>query len=153
MQDQSPRSGGQSLYGARRSVLAGVLACSLCWPMATALAQSAPIDAAATPVGGDVKAKTEARAHFDRGVQLGHAGEYRQAAAEFQRAYQLAPHYAVLYNLAQVQIGLAQPVEAVDTLQRYLTEGGSNVPADRRAEVQATIKQEQIGRASCRERV
>jgi PEGA domain-containing protein/tetratricopeptide repeat protein len=111
--------------------------------MATALAQSASIDAAATPAGGDAKAKTEARTHFDRGVQLGHAGDYRQAAAEFRRAYQLAPHYAVLYNLAQVQIALAQPVDAVDTLQRYLTEGGSNVPADRRAEVLATIKQEQ----------
>ncbi|MFL5305077.1 MAG: tetratricopeptide repeat protein [Polyangia bacterium] len=97
------------------------------------------------PSGGDATAKTEARAHFDRGVQLGHAGDYRQAAAEFQRAYQISPHYAVLYNLAQAQIALGQTAEAIDSLQRYLAEGGANVPADRRTEVQGTIKQLSAG--------
>ncbi|HVT08841.1 MAG TPA: PEGA domain-containing protein [Polyangia bacterium] len=109
-----------------------------------ALAAAGPsADGAATPADDGAGAKAEARAHFERGVQLGRDGDYRQAAAEFQRAYELSPHYAVLYNLAQAQVALGLPVEAIDTFQRYLLEGGANVPADRRAEVQATVKQQQ----------
>jgi len=114
----------------------------LLWP-ANVRADAPPAGEAAKPVDDHAGAKAEARARFERGVQLGHDGDYRQAAAEFQRAYELSPHYAVLYNLAQAQVALGQPVEAIDTFQRYLLEGGANVPADRRAEVQATIKQQQ----------
>ncbi|HVY36910.1 MAG TPA: PEGA domain-containing protein [Polyangia bacterium] len=112
------------------------------WP-ANARAEARSADASARPADEHAGAKAEARAHFERGVQLGRDGDYRQAAAAFQRAYELSPHYAVLYNLAEAQVALGQPVEAIDTFQRYLLEGGANVPADRRAEVQASIKQQQ----------
>ncbi|HEY8923146.1 MAG TPA: tetratricopeptide repeat protein, partial [Polyangia bacterium] len=88
------------------------------------------------------RAKAEALEHFEQGVRLGESGSYREAAAEFERAYRLSPHYAVLYNLGQAYMALGQPVEAVEALQRYLTEGASQVPAARRSEVQAAIKQQ-----------
>lgn len=119
------------------------IGCWLSWP-ANARADAGPsVAAPGNPADDHAGAKAEARAHFERGVQLGHDGDYRQAAAAFQRAYELSPHYAVLYNLAQAQVALGQPVEAIDTFQRYLLEGGANVPAERRAEVQAAIKQQQ----------
>jgi len=88
------------------------------------------------------RAKAEALVHFEKGVRLGESGSYREAAAEFERAYRLSPHYAVLYNLGQAYMALGQPVEAVEALQRYLTEGASQVPAPRRSEVQAVLKQQ-----------
>jgi hypothetical protein len=88
------------------------------------------------------RAKAEALVHFEKGVRLGESGSYREAAAEFERAYRLSPHYAVLYNLGQAYMALGQPVEAVEALQRYLTEGASQVPAARRSEVQAALKQQ-----------
>lgn len=86
--------------------------------------------------GGDV---TEARERFGRGVELYRAGEYEAALAEFQRAYELAPHYSVLYNIGQVQHHLDRNPEAVANLERYLAQGGSQIPASRRAEVDATL--------------
>ena len=87
-------------------------------------------------------AKAEALVHFEKGVRLGEAGAYREAAAEFERAYRLSPHYAVLYNLGQAYMALSQPVEAVEALQRYLTEGASQILTARRSEVQAALKQQ-----------
>jgi hypothetical protein len=135
---------GMRRHSRSSSALILAIGCSLHWPLGRALAEVNPAaDASAKAAEGTASGKAEARAHFERGVQLGHAGDYQEAAAEFQRAYQISPHYAVLYNLAQAQIALGQPVEAIDTLRRYLLEGGANVPADRRAEVQDTIKQQE----------
>ena len=88
------------------------------------------------------RAKAEALVHFEKGVRLGESGSYREAAAEFERAYRLSPHYAVLYNLGQAYMALGQPVEAAEAVQRYLTEGATQVPAARRSEVQAALKQQ-----------
>ena len=45
--------------------------------------------------------KGSARAHFERGIQLADSGALDLAVREFKRAYQLEPHYAVLFNLGQ----------------------------------------------------
>jgi hypothetical protein len=84
-------------------------------------------------------AKAEARAHFDRGFALANRGVYAEAVTEFNRAYELSPHFAVLYNLGQAYSGLGHPVYATQALERYLNEGASNVPAQRRSEVKADI--------------
>jgi hypothetical protein len=80
--------------------------------------------------------KEEARRHFDRAVELVDDGQLEGALVEFQRSYDLTQHFAVLYNIGQVLVSLARPVEAYDAYQRYLAAGGSLVPSARRTEVE-----------------
>ena len=88
-------------------------------------------------------AKVEARLHFDRGLALTKQGGYAEAVTEFNRAYELSPHFAVLYNLGQAYSLLGQPVYAVQALGRYLSEGGKEVPAQRRKQVEADMAREE----------
>lgn len=94
---------------------------------------SAPLTAAAqTPTKA---ALDEASSRFKKGVDLYKEGDYRAALIEFRRAYELAPNYSVLYNMGQVQFQLQDYVGALSSLERYLSEGGSQVTAQRKAEV------------------
>ena len=95
---------------------------------------------AATP-GADAL-KEEASRHFRLGVQLAGEGNYVAAAVEFKRAYDIAPQFAVLYNLGQAYVGADRPVEAVDALERYLQEGGAKIAAPRRREVDDSIREQ-----------
>lgn len=81
-------------------------------------------------------ARAEARAHFARGVELYDEGHHAAALAEFQRAYDVSPAPAVLYNIAQVHAALGHAVEAIDAFERYLVEGGESISPSRRAEVE-----------------
>jgi hypothetical protein len=83
--------------------------------------------------------KEEARKHYDRAVELVDDGQLEGAIVEFQRSYDLTRHFAVLYNIGQVFVSLARPVEAVDAYERYLADGGKRVPPARRAEVEKEI--------------
>jgi hypothetical protein len=85
------------------------------------------------------RAIEEARARFQKGVQLFREASFESALAEFRRAYQLAPSYRLLYNIAQVQYELHDHVEALKAFRQYLAEGGSEIAADRRAQVEADI--------------
>jgi len=84
-------------------------------------------------------ARAEAKKHYDRAMELNEDGQVAEAVIELKRAYELAPHHAVLYNLGQAYITLAKPVEAVAALQRYLHEGGKAIKPDRRTEVEREI--------------
>jgi hypothetical protein len=84
-------------------------------------------------------AKQDARSHFDRALSLVDDGQFSEALIEFNRCYELAPHFAVQYNIAQAHIALAHPVQAVEALDRYLKEGGKAIPASRRNSVQNEI--------------
>ena len=77
----------------------------------------------------------KAAIRFQRAVDLYREGSYEGALAEFQKAYQISPAYRVLYNIAQAQNALHDFVGAYKTLIQYLTEGGSEIPVDRRAQV------------------
>jgi tetratricopeptide (TPR) repeat protein len=82
-----------------------------------------------------------ARSHFQRGVALYRSGAYDAALAEFTRAYESAPNYRVLYNLAQTQAERHDYVEALALFQRYLDEGGSQLSPSRSDEVRAEISE------------
>jgi len=85
-----------------------------------------------------------ARKHFDRGLSLAHAGRYSEAIVEFEQAYQLSPHFAVLFNVGQAYAASGQPSQASRAMRRYLVEGGAQIPADRRKQVEQEIaRQEQ----------
>jgi hypothetical protein len=81
----------------------------------------------------------EASQHFERGLSLAKQKAYPDAIAEFNRAYQISPHASVMYNLGQAYIAIDQPVYAVESLRRYLAEGGAEVPSARRQQVEDAI--------------
>jgi len=111
------------------------------WAIQLLLVCAATTAAAAGPEAG-----SEAATHFNRGVQLYREGNLDAALAEFTRANELAPNYRLLYNMAQVQAERHDYVRALQLLQAYLQQGGAEIPAARRNDVE----QEQ---ARLRERV
>lgn len=111
------------------------------WAIQLLIMCSAVNAAAAGP-----EAASEAATHFNRAVQLYREGNLDAALAEFTRANELAPNYRLLYNMAQVQAERHDYVRALELMQAYLQQGGAEIPAARRAEVE----QEQ---ARLRERV
>lgn len=85
-------------------------------------------------------ATTEARERFQRGVTLYREGSFDAALAEFKRAYEIAPNYRILYNLAQVQVERHDSVAALNLFGQYLQQGGSEIEADRRAQVERDMQ-------------
>jgi len=107
----------------RHGVLLGILLCST-------LARAQAASTGNSP---------QARAHFDEGLARAGRGELQAALQEFEAAYQLQPHYSVLYNIAQAEAALGRSAEAVETFDRYLREGADRLSAERRDEVQDLI--------------
>jgi hypothetical protein len=77
----------------------------------------------------------KAAARFQQAVELYREGSYEGALAEFRKAYQISPTYRVLYNIAQTQYALHDFVGAYKSLLQYVSDGGNDIPADRRAQV------------------
>jgi hypothetical protein len=83
----------------------------------------------------DTEAQKEANVHFQRAVGLYAEADYRAALVEFKRAYEIAPHVTVLYNLGQTYYQLQNYAEALSTFERFLAEGGTA----HRAEVENAV--------------
>ncbi len=79
--------------------------------------------------------QNEARERYSRGMRLVGEGNYQAALIEMQRAYTLNPSYKILYNLGQIYLHLNDYAAAQTNFQRYLAEGGTDVPAGRMTEV------------------
>jgi hypothetical protein len=82
---------------------------------------------------------TEAKHHFQEGIQSAQNGDLPRALKEFEAAYAVQPHFTVLYNIGQAHSALGHAVEAVAAFERYLAQGGEQVQAPRREEVRALI--------------
>lgn len=67
--------------------------------------------------------QAEADRHFTSGVTLYKESKFSEALAEFQRAYEIAPHPLVLYNIAGCHRELSSYGEAVRFYRRFLDEG------------------------------
>lgn len=78
----------------------------------------------------------EAVAHFNKGVQLYDDENYEGALVEFETAYQASHNYKLLYNIGICQTLLKDFPAAVRTFTRYLEEGGTDIAAPRKAEIQ-----------------
>jgi hypothetical protein len=102
----------------------------------SASAQQPSSPAKAAP---DQKAQDEAKDRFRVGLKLYDDGAYDAARVQFERAYELAPSYKLLYNIGLVYNQLHDFVGALKALQNYLKEGGAEVPADKRAESEKLI--------------
>lgn len=79
--------------------------------------------------------QTEARERYARGLELVAQSNYEAALIEMHRAYTLNPSYKILYNLGQIYLHLNDYAAAQTNFERYLNEGGSDVPAGRLTEV------------------
>lgn len=89
----------------------------------------------ATPVD------SEAQERFDRGVELYQAGDIQAAHIEFNRAYQMAPNYRLLFNIGQTAADLKDYVTARKSLREYLEQGGDEISPERKTEVEAELDQ------------
>jgi hypothetical protein len=108
-------------------------------PAAPAAAATPATPAAPTSPGAATDPVERARLHYERGLQLFNEENYDAALFEFERAYELAPSYKILYNMGRIQRQQNNYAAAMRSYARYLREGGANVPADRRAEVEQEI--------------
>jgi hypothetical protein len=94
------------------------------------------------PTKPDEPAKPEqaqADRYFKSGVQLFKEAKYSEALAEFTRAYEIAPHPLVLYNIAGCHRELSHYGEAVSFYERFLAEGKGQVPAARLTAAQTEL--------------
>jgi tetratricopeptide (TPR) repeat protein len=85
-------------------------------------------------------AKAEASSHFRRAVDLFQDGLYRPALVELQRAYEIAPNYRVLFNIGQTHMALGEFVEAIQAYEEFLKQGGSEIDAARRSDLQGQLE-------------
>jgi hypothetical protein len=115
---------------------------------ASVLAASPALAQGATPAAGAQPAPSKdasadpverARVHYERGLQLFNEENYDAALFEFDRAYELAPSYKILYNMGRIQRQQHNYAAAIRSYSRYLREGGAGVPADRKTEVEREI--------------
>jgi tetratricopeptide (TPR) repeat protein len=82
----------------------------------------------------------EARERFQRGVVLYREGSFDAALAEFRRAYEIAPNYRILFNLAQVQVERHDWVAALRAYAEYLQQGGAEIDVERNAQVERDMQ-------------
>ena len=82
----------------------------------------------------------EARSHYQKGLELYEESAFDAALIEFQRAYDTAPTYKILYNIGLVYRQLNDYAGSLRSFQKYLDEGGKKVDAKRRAEVEREIE-------------
>jgi iron complex outermembrane receptor protein len=72
----------------------------------------------ARPVLAD--ARTEARAHFKKGMEAISAGKYDDGIPELEKAYEILPHPNVLYNIARAHAEAGNLEKALDAFKKYL---------------------------------
>jgi len=82
--------------------------------------------------GAQAGPKEEARERYDRAMELVKEQDYQSALIEFQRAYELEPNFQVLFNIGQAHVALGRPIEAIDALTRFLSDGGAAVSSEQR---------------------
>jgi iron complex outermembrane receptor protein len=89
--------------------------------------------------------RTEARAHFKKGMASIADGRYESGVEELKKAYDILPHPTVLYNIARAYVDMGDLENAVAYYQKYL----EGAPPDREqvaevvAGLQARIRRQQ----------
>ena len=85
------------------------------------------------------EARARASAHFRRGVELFQEEAFRAALVEFQRAYEIAPDFRLLYNIGQTKLELQDYLGAAQSYERYLSEAYLDISPERRTEVEGAL--------------
>jgi tetratricopeptide (TPR) repeat protein len=79
---------------------------------------------------------------FQQGADSIRAGDLKSALAYFESAYAKSPHFAALYNIGMAHVGLGDASATVLAFERYLAEGQTAVPAERRTLVEAELRRQ-----------
>jgi hypothetical protein len=102
--------------------------------------QPAAGDASKSPKHAPTAESLEkARAHYERGLQLFNEENYDIALFEFARAYEYAPSYKILYNMARIHRQQNRYAEALNNYKAYLREGAAEIAGERKVEVEKEI--------------
>jgi hypothetical protein len=91
----------------------------------------------------DVPISDAARQHFQAGVNLlqdPDGARYAEAYREFQTAYADSPSWKILSNLGIAALKLERDGEAADAFAKYLSQGGTAIDADERAQVERDLQ-------------
>lgn len=83
--------------------------------------------------------KMQAQALFDQGQKLAES-DPKGALAAFRLAYEIRPDYRVQYNIARLCVRLKDNACAKAAFEQYLKEGGDQISAKRKKEVEAELK-------------
>jgi len=83
--------------------------------------------------------QTAMELHKD-GVRLFKADRYEQASQKFQQAYKLRPTWKLFYNIGQCEAAAKRYGLALESFEKYLVEGGDDVPTERRDYVSSEIR-------------
>lgn len=109
-------------------------------PAAQKSTTSSPVAGTSASNAGDASDKVQqAFGHFSRGVELYDEKDFRSAYYEFRRAYDIAPHFRVLYNIALCEAQMRDYARAVRSFELYLQQGASAVPVERQTLVRDEI--------------
>jgi len=122
----------------RRLAIVLLLALAAPAPLAAAPRKPAPQKSAPRPAPKTPEQR-EADRHFKSGVALFKETKYAEALAEFERAYEIAPHPLVLYNIAGCHRLMSHYAEAVAHYKRFLADGKGVVAAERLASAQSEL--------------
>ncbi len=83
--------------------------------------------------------KVEAQERFEKGVLLFKNADFEGALVEFLSAYGAKPHFAVRYNISICLYKLHRYAEAQEEMEAYLEEGGDDIPAEKRLEIEKNL--------------
>jgi tetratricopeptide (TPR) repeat protein len=89
----------------------------------------------------EVENKKRAKEHYKQGLAYRDKGKYEKAAVEFKASYDLYQNYKILYELGKSYVKSDNAEVAIETLDRYLEEGGRDIDDKRRAKVEKEIDQ------------
>jgi hypothetical protein len=85
--------------------------------------------------------EAEARELFKQGLDQFDQQRYEEALVAFQQADKLNPSWKIAFNIGQCQAALKRYGLAIEAFERYLAEGGDEVPPERRTKVLDELSQ------------
>jgi len=101
---------------------------------------------ALAPAPALADSRAEAKRHFRRGMAAIRAGDLAAGVASLERAYEIRPHHAVLYNIARAYLEQGDLERALATFERYLDSDPDD--AERVARVVASLRARQAAAAA-----
>jgi len=97
-------------------------------------------DAAAQEQAQAQAAQAQAFTRFERGKAFTESQDYAAALAEFEAAYRLTSNFVVVWYIAVSQKNLFRYADALETLKKYLRDGGKEIPDDKRRRAEMEIQ-------------
>lgn len=82
----------------------------------------------------------QARKAFVQGTKLFEQNKFDEAAASFQKSYDLRPSWKILLNIGQCHAAAKNFGSALEAFTAYLSQGGDDVPVEKRDEIVAEIR-------------